>query len=884
MNPRIPTLYQDEASWARILDALDDEILILDTDTSSVIFANAAARHALGLSFQEPMPEPWQRYLERAYPGIVASLAPLLANVAPQSPQCTQCALVRQSPPRFVELTLSCFTPEPGPVRLLRIKDVTERASLEDKLTRSYSLYQFLAQANKALLEAESECRLFEALCQAAVRAYTIRLAWIGRLHGDAIEPLCHAGHDQGYLESIRPTLATLMRDDNPIGQALRERRVICINDLARHPKHQAALAQGFQAFAAIPIWDDTDIYGVLVVYSSRKEAFDSPLMALLGEIGSDISIALANMRGDTRRRAVETQLRQLSQAVEQSGSAVAITNLQGILEYANPKFFEITGYPPNELLGQSILRMRGSATTKADLRRIQQVVMAGNTWSGELEGVRKSGRTFWSRQTISPLRDPEGQITHFVITGEDYTSLYHAQRMVQQLAYYDPLTSLPNRRLFIDRLNQACQAASRYGQRLAILYLDLDGFKQVNDTLGHAAGDEMLTEIASRIKNRVRASDTVARLGGDEFVVLVTHLKDRNQAAKIARKILEATAEPIVLRDHLVEVTTSIGITTFPEDGEDVDRLLRNADMAMYAAKSQGRNNFQFYTESMNERFVRKLALEKRLREAIERECFELHYQPQIDLANGNLIGVEALVRWIDPEQGMIPPDEFISLAEESGLIVALGDLVLRMACQQARRFQAENRQLKVAVNLSAYQFGRSELLLKSLRRELLDEGLDPSYLELELTESTLIENIDETVSVLEEFQRFGISVAIDDFGTGYSSLSYLKSLPINLLKIDRKFVRELPEDTNDAAITTAVIAMAHELGIRVLAEGVENEDQLQFLKSHGCDQAQGYLFSAPLPLEKLNRYIENFRPLELRSVAGPGPAPENADVVEAP
>src|SRR5690606_1475406 len=375
----------------------------------------------------------------------------------------------------------------------------------------------------------------------------------------------------------------------------------------------------------------------------------------------------------------------------------------------------------------------------------------------------------------VSPLRNPEGEITHFVITGEDYTSLYHAQKMVQKLAYYDPLTNLPNRRLFIDRLTQTCQAAKRYEQKLALLYLDLDGFKQVNDTLGHAAGDELLEEIARRLRSAVRGSDTVARLGGDEFVVLVTNLNDSERAATVARKILAAVSEPVILRDYLVDVTTSIGITTFPEDGGDVDKLMRNADMAMYAAKSLGRNNFQFYTEAMNERFVRKLALENRLRLAIENEEFELHYQPQIDLGDGRLIGFEALVRWIDPEQGMIPPDEFIPLAEETGLIVELGDLVLRMACRQARVFQSLDNHLKIAVNLSAYQFGRSDILFGSLRRELQDELLDPSYLELELTESTLVENISETATILDEFQRLGISVAIDDFGTGYSSLSYL-------------------------------------------------------------------------------------------------------------
>ena len=438
------------------------------------------------------------------------------------------------------------------------------------------------------------------------------------------------------------------------------------------------------------------------------------------------------------------------------------------------------------------------------------------------------------------------------------------AEEHVRRLAHFDELTGLPNRSLFNQRLSRALARARRAGTPLAILFIDLDGFKNVNDTLGHEAGDRVLQEIAQRLRTCMREVDTVSRLGGDEFMVLIEGPPRPADVAEVAQKILAAVARPVLLDAQEFHLTASIGISVCPGDGDDLQSLMKNADTAMYRAKEQGKNNFQFYSAQINVHTLELIALESDLRHALEREEFLLHYQPKVDVGSNRIVGMEALVRWQRPGQELIAPARFIPLAEETGLIVPIGEWVLKTACLQNKAWQDQGLpRLRIAVNLSPRQFAHPSLL-QDVARVLADTRLDPVWLEFEITESMVIRDPEHAVSLLRSLKEMGIHLSIDDFGTGYSSLSYLKRFPLNSVKIDRSFIQDLPGDSNHTEITQAIIAMAHSLRLGAIAEGVETEEQLRFLRLHGCNQMQGYLFSKPLPADQFLRLLQGMVPAD--------------------
>jgi diguanylate cyclase (GGDEF)-like protein len=427
----------------------------------------------------------------------------------------------------------------------------------------------------------------------------------------------------------------------------------------------------------------------------------------------------------------------------------------------------------------------------------------------------------------------------------------------MEHLAYHDALTGLPNRPLFMDRLIMALAQAARVNQKVAVFFLDLDRFKDINDSLGHSTGDGLLKAVAERIRRCVREGDTVSRFGGDEFTLMIPTVDHIEDAAKIAQKIIETLKIPFSIADHELFVTTSIGISLYPNDGTDPETLVRNADTAMYRAKDQGRDNYQLYAPAMNARALERLALENMLRKALSHRDFVLFYQPVVDINSKNVVGVEALIRWKHPELGLLSPAHFISAAETSGLIIPIGDWVLRTACRQAKLWQKKiDSELTVAVNLSARQFQQPNLT-EEIAEVLEETGLEAKYLELEITESNAMQNAENTIYTLRELKALGVRISMDDFGTGYSSLNYLKRFPIDTLKLDQSFVREITSNPTDAAIATAVIAMAHTLNLKVIGEGVEKEDQFEFLQKRGCDYIQGYLFSPPLAVENLEAYM---------------------------
>ncbi|WP_169828909.1 EAL domain-containing protein [Marinobacterium jannaschii] len=546
-----------------------------------------------------------------------------------------------------------------------------------------------------------------------------------------------------------------------------------------------------------------------------------------------------------------ELELKKFSNAVENSGSAVLITDARGDIEYANGRFSDITGYNREEISGRNPSFLRSEHTHDTVYQELWRTVLGGRKWRGMLQNKRKNGSIYWALQSISPIHDSNGRIVNIVSVSEDITHLKEHQQQMEQLAFFDPLTNLGNRRNFKQELERVLKAPPKGVS--ALLLMDLDHFKQINDTLGHDAGDILLQTVASRLKFCTDKSSQVFRLGGDEFTLMLQGYDSVADIERQTQEILELQAQPIRIGPQELMVTVSIGVAIIHVDGQSVSHLLRNADLAMYHSKQKGRNQYALFRQEMNHKARQALVMENNLRQALQQDQFYLVYQPQLDANNGHIRKLEALIRWHHPEEGMIAPDKFIGKAEESGMIIPIGKWVLQEACRAAKRIQDLGLPpLKVAVNLSTRQLD-SDLLLETITQALDDAGLQPRWLELEITEGALMKNIEHANKILIELKRMGISLAIDDFGTGYSSLSYLQKMPFDLLKIDRSFLHQVPDNKDNMTITSTIIVMARQLGLEVVAEGVETPAQLQFLQESGCQQVQGFLFEAPKKLDVL-------------------------------
>jgi diguanylate cyclase (GGDEF)-like protein/PAS domain S-box-containing protein len=552
------------------------------------------------------------------------------------------------------------------------------------------------------------------------------------------------------------------------------------------------------------------------------------------------------------QRRRAEEELRILSLAVQQSPVSVMITDRDGIISYTNPKFSEITGYDADEALGQKLDFTRFDHDEEAAYEDLWATVRLGNEWRGECCNQRADGQIFWEYVTVSPLKNARGAVTHFVAVKEDITVRRSYEEYLRRQAHFDPLTGLPNRMLMLDRLDQAIALAHRNRSHTAVLCVDLDRFKQVNDTLGHAAGDRLLKDAAGRLAGCVRESDTIARLAGDEFVILLPNLENGMAAQRVAQRVTEAFTPAFQIEGQEHFVTASIGITLFPEDGSDRQVLLRNADLAMYKAKDMGRNGFQFFTQDINVRMRDRMAIEARLRGVVQRQELVLHYQPIHDLRSGLPVALEALLRWPQQDGSTMSPALFVPLAEEIGLIREIGDWVAVAACAGLGRLPPGQAPLRIAVNVSPRQL-RIAGFGDRIGEILAESGLAPERLELEITEGVLMDDSPESEANLKRLCDIGVRLTVDDFGTGYSSLAYLRKYPFNALKIDRSFVAVAPRDSSAARLVEAILAMARGLGLEVVAEGVETPEQLAFLRRHGCDMAQGYLLGKPMPLHNV-------------------------------
>ncbi len=546
-------------------------------------------------------------------------------------------------------------------------------------------------------------------------------------------------------------------------------------------------------------------------------------------------------------RKQIELSMRKLSFAVEQTGSVIIITNRKGIIEYVNPRFTEVTGYGFDEAKGNNPRILKSGETSIDTYREIWKKVLTGHHWRGEVLNRRKDGTTYWSYLSISPIEDEDGNITHLVGVSEDVSELKAAHDRMTRMALFDPLTELPNRRLLKEHIDQGLKESLREDKHLVLLFLDLDNFKNINDSLGHELGDLMLRTVANRLRTVLRENDMVARFGGDEFVVVLKEIADLTRAKLVAEKIMSGISKPISLKGRKVRTSASIGITLAPQDGTDPDILIRNADLAMYRAKCEGRNNYQFFTTLMNQDVANRVTVEQELAQAIENNQLRLYLQPIYETHNLRIVSVEALLRWQHPEQGLLLPNSFIDIAEESNLIAQVGEWVIREACRIVVKLRKHgHQQVSVAINVSQKQFADPSFP-STVSRILKQSGVSGHALNIEVTETTLMRDIDMLIENLSRLKQQGISISVDDFGTGYSSLSYLKRLPVDIIKIDRSFVSDIEHDPDDAGITEAIIAMAKKLRLKVIAEGVETQGQLDFLVENGCDMIQGNLLDHP-------------------------------------
>jgi diguanylate cyclase (GGDEF)-like protein/PAS domain S-box-containing protein len=560
-----------------------------------------------------------------------------------------------------------------------------------------------------------------------------------------------------------------------------------------------------------------------------------------------------------TARRQTEAEMRKLSRALEQTADTVMITDRDGVIEYVNPAFERITGYAATDMLGRRPNLLNSGKQSPDFYRAMWERILRGEVFSEVFVNRSRAGTLFYEQKTITPLRDGSGEITHFVATGRDISERIEFEERLRYLAQHDTLTTLPNRAQLLDRLQAILAAARAQARMVAVLFLDLDRFKNINDTLGHDVGDSLLLELGQRLHQHLRTHDNIARFGGDEFVIVMDQITAPDDPGMLAERILDTLTSPFDVAGSRLHVGASIGISLFPSDGEDSSSLLKNADAAMYRAKEAGGGTYQYYSPDMGAHAFRRLTLENNLRQALERSEFVLHYQPQVEAHSGRIIGCEALLRWQHPEQGLMSPAEFIPLLEETGLIVPVGRWVLETACAQLAAWQREGHHaIVLAVNIASRQF--QEPGLAALVGELLQRhAIQPRQLELEITESTLMRHIATTADTLDTLAQLGVRIALDDFGTGYSSLSYLRRFPIDTLKVDRSFVRDIPGDADDTAIARAIIALAQSLHLHVIAEGVETRDQLTFLCDLGCESMQGYLFSRPVPAEAFARLLSS-------------------------
>ena len=795
-----------------------------------------------------------EQYEAMIHPQDVAAVQKFRSRLVPEdAPQRGSFRVVRpDGEVRYLDVYATVKLNEDGhPVQFEgALQDMSEER-------RQRRLFQMQSRINEAIVRTRSSQELFEQICQIAVEVGALpRTAVVGAepVTG-ALYRIARAGHGDGYEAAVYPG-ATLLRSDLPVATAMREGVYTVCNDIGSDDRlvqfHPLALQLGFRSVAITPLMVRGKCVAAVVFTADQPHFFQDDENRLFQAIGDNLSYALTAIEREADREAATNALRLTQAAVDSSGNGIMMCEARMTdmtLVYVNRAFEQMTGYSAEEVLGKNCRFLQGGETNQPGLDEIRAALREGRGGEATLRNVRRDGSVFWNNLRIAPVCDAEGAITHYVGVQTDVTERIHYEEELAHQAHYDALTSLPNRQLLEDRLGQAIAYAQRANLQVGIAFLDLDNFKIFNDSIGHAAGDHVLCSVAERLSSCLRPSDTVARLGGDEFVIVMGAIEEPLDVENVVTRVQRALEAPIVLEGKEYFAAASIGLAMFPRDGATVSELIQRADFAMYKAKDDGRGVMRTYDPSLDVRGADRLELERALRKALAQRQFTLHYQPQCDALTGVLVGREALIRWNHPELGMVSPQQFIPLAEQTGVIVPLGEWVIEEACRQNQCWHSTGHSdVPVAVNVSGIQF-RQGNLLHAITAVLKRTGLPAQRLHIEVTESVMMNDPEEFIRTLNALRAMGVGVALDDFGTGYSSLSYLKRFPIDHVKIDKSFVRDITSDPMDAGICSAIIAMAHNLGMQVIAEGVETAEQAQFLRERGCDQLQGYLVGRPLP-----------------------------------
>lgn len=749
-------------------------------------------------------------------------------------------------------------------------KDLEKRiAQRTAELRKSNRALSMLSQGNRAMLHARTENQLLHDICRLIVGQGAYPMAWIGSVNAEhhRLEDLAaYACEDDACLKTLRENWVANVDDKDPIGEVLNTGKHVVYRQLGQNStdKHWAFLNGNydFTGMILIPLTVQKDIIGTLVIYSRLPYAFDDHEVELLLEMAADLSFGINALRTSVAREKERTELIKFSTALKQADDIVIITDKDGMIDYVNPAFERASGFTEEEARGHTPGSLvMANKDTRGNYSEMWQSLERGEPYRGTFINNRKDGSVYYEQKTITPIKDDQGTIQYYLSTGKDITDDLQLQERLRNVLNFDALTGLLNRSLFLDRLNQVHEQAQWEQRQFAIIVVNIDRFKIINSSLGHKAGDEVLQFIAQRLKEHFRPIDVVARLVGNTFAIILSDQADIEHIIENARNLLALISRLGYVEDREIAVSACIGVAVATHEISDPTELLKNAEAAMYEAKQRGPNQIEFYNKAINEYSVNTLAMEIALRHALERKEFVLYYQPKVELVTGRVIGVEALIRWQHPEHGLVSPLTFIPLLEQTGLIVPVGQWVLEEACRQLREWDdAGMAHLQMGLNLSPRQF-LHDGLIEDFTSFFETHGLESiaGRLELEITESSFMQDFEHGVMILQKLRNLGLKIAIDDFGTGYSSLSYLSRLPVDVLKIDRAFIKNYPESADDIEIVRAIIALSKSLNLPVVAEGVENEAQRDFLLQQGCDLAQGYLYSAPQPADKLLHYLRS-------------------------
>ena len=757
--------------------------------------------------------------------------------------------------------------PTPAGMALtLFVEDISLRARHEAEIKRVNRALRLLSAGNHAMRRAANQMDLLDEICRVIIEVGGYRFAWIGYAENDAqktVTPVAHAGFEDGFLgEATISWDAASLHGQGNAGMAIRNGQPFVIRSTAKEPHaapwRAALLQRGYASAASFPLRFDGQA-AVLVIYAASEDAFGEEECALLQDLAADINYGIGALRAAENRDHVEAALQRSEATLERAQQIAHIGSWEWNIETNvliwSPETYRLFGYEPGEIepdFGRILHHVHSEDRALLHDRVTQ-------AQRGEVSAAQAQFRALWEDGTqrwlhmVAEVEFHDSGPSRVVGALQDISERQRFEEKLSEMASFDALTGLPNRNLLNDRLGQALAHAGRNGSQIAVGFVDLDRFKIINDTLGHDAGDELLKEIARRLSGCLRSCDTVARQGGDEFVVVLTDLARPEDASIVAQKLLDTLTPSMMLCGREIVPGASIGFAIYPQDGDNLQALLMSADKAMYSAKQAGRGQYRFFDPEMNRAAADWLEVGAELHYALERDEFELHYQPKVDLKSGQVTGVEALLRWRSPEKGLVPPNKFIPILEETGQIIEVGEWVIARACRQSRLWQEQGLPpLRIAVNLSPRQF-QSRNLAERIQTLIDQPDFRPELLELEITESMVMQNVERAIDTLEKLSLIGVRLAIDDFGTGYSSLAVLKRFPVDSLKVDRSFVRDIPNDADDMAITRSVVALAHSMGLSVVAEGVETEAQRDFLVECGCEEMQGFLFSKPLPAKEL-------------------------------